>query len=167
MTAELWVDDNGTGRKIQQLWVNDNGTARQIQEIWMNDNGTARMVYQALAITISNRTVTYLGGTPAEYHLNSDGNIYIRTSSVLTNIGSWVSNAAFVSLFECRATLTDGTLQSGTTGAWQSLSTTRTWTKGTAAGTINQCTILLEIRNATTGVVADSASITLRADRTI
>lgn len=165
--AERWVNDNGTARKIQETWVNDNGTARQIQEIWVNDNGTARLVYQALTITISDRTVTYVGGTPAEYHLNSDGNIYVRQSAVLTNVGAWITNAAFVGQFECRVAMLSGSLSSGTTGAWQSLSTTRSWTRGAAAGTFQQCSFLLEIRNASTGVVVDSASIGLEADRTI
>jgi hypothetical protein len=165
MAAELWVNDNGTARKFQQIWVNDNNVARQIQEIWMNDNGTARMIYQALAITIENRSVSYVGGTPAEYHLNSDGNIYIRQSSVLTNIGPWITNAAFVGLFECRATVLSGSLTSGTTGAWQSLSTTRSWTRGAASGTNQFCSFTLEVRNASTAAVVDSATIQLEADR--
>ena len=165
MTAELWVNDASTARKIQEIWVNDAGTARQIQEIWVNDNGTARLIYQALTITIGDRHVYYGGGTPAEYHLNSDGNVYIRESSVLTNIGEWITNAAYVNLFECRVTVTSGSLTFGTTGVWQSLSATRSWTRGAALGTIQTCTFLLEIRNASTGVVVDSATITLEADR--
>lgn len=165
MAAELWVNDAGTARKLQQIWVNDAGTARQIQEIWMNDNGTARLIYQALAITIENRVVSYVGGTPAEYHLTSSGAIQVRQSAVLTTVGSWVSNAAFAGLFECRATVLSGSVSSGTVGAWQSLSTTRSWTRGAALGTFQQCSFLLEIRNASTGVVADSATIQLEADR--
>lgn len=164
MAAELWVNDNSTARKLQQIWVNDNNVARQIQEIWVNDNGTARMIYQALAITINDQTASYVGGTPAEYYLTSSGAIQIRQSAVLTTVGSWITNAAFAGLFECRATVLSGSLTSGTTGAWQSLSTTRTWTRGAASGAFQQCFFLLEIRNATTGVVADSANILLEAD---
>lgn len=165
MAAETWVNDNGIARKLQQIWVNDNGTARQIQEIWMNDNGTARMVYQAIAITIGNRTVSYVGGTPAEYALNSDGSIYVRQSAVLTNVGPWISNPALAGLFECRASMLVGSVSSGTIGAWQSLSATRGWARGASIGTFQQCSFLLEIRNASTGVVAGSATIILEADQ--
>jgi len=165
MSAELWVNDNGTARKIQEIWVNDNGTARQIQEIWVNDNGTARKVYESVVITLPDSLVIYGGGTPAEYHLQSDGLRRIRNSSVLTTLGPWINNAALVGQYECRATVTSGSLSSGTVGAWQSLSTTRSWSRGAAAGTFQTCTFTLEIRKASTSEVLNSATITLTADR--
>lgn len=165
MAAETWVNDAGTARKLQQIWVNDAGTARQIQEIWVNDNGTARLIYQALTVTISDLVVSYVGGTPAEYYLTSGGSIQKRDSAVVTTVGSWITNAAFVGQFECRATMISGSVSSGTIGAWQSLSTTRSWTRGAALGTFQQCRFTLEIRNASTAVVVDSATITLEADR--
>jgi hypothetical protein len=166
MSAELWVNDNGTAREIQEIWVNDSGTARQIQEIWVNDNGTARLVYQAIQITLQNASYIYFGGTPCEFHLNSDGFVYTRTSSTLTQRYAWISNPAMVGQYECRATVTSGSLSAGTTGAWQSCATTRTWTRGTGAGTSAFCGFTLEIRSAATAAVAASATITIEADRT-
>jgi len=166
MAAELWVNDNGTARKLQEIWVNDNGTARQIQEIWVNDNGTARLIYQGLTITLPSATFSRGGGSPCEFQLNSDGNRYARESASLTNRGAWINNASLVGQFECRATLTSGSLTSGTTGAWQSLSTSRSWTRGAGTNQFQTCTFTLEIRNASTSAVVATASITLECDQT-
>lgn len=165
MAAEQWVNDAGTARKIQEIWVNDSGTARQIQEIWVNDNGTPRMVYQALTITLPDASFYYGNGSPCVFQLNSNGNRYAQESPSLTSRGAWINNAAFVGQFECRATMLTGSLSTGTTGAWQSLSTTRDWSRGTSIGTFQQCSFTLEIRRASTAEVVASALIILEADR--
>lgn len=165
MAAETWVNDAGVARQIEELWVNDNGTARRILELWVNDNGTARLIFEGVFVTLPNASVTYTGGSPAEFYLNSDGNRYTRSSSTLTNRGEWLSVPAFVGNYECRATLISGTLTSGTTGAWQSLSTTRVWTRGTSAGNFQTCSFTIEIRKSATAEVVATATITLTADR--
>lgn len=45
MAAEIYVNDNGTARRLRQLWVNDNGIARRLRQLWVNDNGTARLIF--------------------------------------------------------------------------------------------------------------------------
>lgn len=167
MTAQLWVNDAGAAREIGEVWVNDAGTARRIQEIWVNDNGTARMVFQNETISLSNATITRNdGGAPVEYRLDSDGGIYRRTGSTFVQFASWTNNPSTVGNYECLATLTSGTLQSGTTGAWMSLSTDRVWAEGAPAGTIQSCSFTIEIRRVSDAVVLATASITLRCDRT-
>ena len=47
--------------------------------------------------------------------------------------------------YEVFATVTAGSVSSGTTGSWLALSSARTWTKSTT-GTLTSCTIELEIR---------------------
>jgi hypothetical protein len=73
------------------------------------------------------------------------------------------------SAYEARATLVSGTLSSGTVGTWQVLSTTRSWTVTSSVGgggghAGKDCTILVEIRDASTLVVIDSDNIALSSD---
>jgi hypothetical protein len=164
MPRELWVDDNTIPRRIRQIWVNDNGTAREIQELWTNDAGTPRLIYQALTVEVGNRTVQRTGGTPAEFHLSSDGNINVRVGSTVTTSGTWINNPAQVGLFEVRATLQSGSFSSGTFGAFQSLSATRSWTRGAGTGQFQTGTMLLEFRYTVTSEIVDTATIILTCD---
>lgn len=166
MPRELWFDDNTIPRRIRQVWVNDNGVAREIQETWVNDNGTPRLIYQALNVDVADRTVQRTGGTPAEFYLTSGGDIQVRVSSVITTVGQWINNPAQVGLFEVSAALLSGSISSGTLGAYQSLSTTRAWTRGAGTGQIQSGTIRLTFRNASTSEVVDTADIVLTCDNT-
>lgn len=171
MAAELWVNDSGVARQIRQVWVNDSGVARRIQEIWVNDSGTARRVYVSDVISIdsvtadSNGTAGIGGSATAVYVLDSAGDIrYTVGSDSVTDNGDWIAPKTNMANYECRATLTSGTLSSGTTGAWLSLGTTRSWTRSrTISPGLTTTTFTLEIRRATDGVVMDTATITLQA----
>lgn len=70
--------------------------------------------------------------------------------------------------YEARATLNSGSLTSGTTGSWLALSSSREWTVTDSVFDLNpvEAEILVEIRNATTLAVIDSATVTLSAERT-
>lgn len=68
-----------------------------------------------------------------------------------------------VSAYEVRWTNTSGTPSSGTTGSWLNLGTTRSWTVNQAVAGTKSCTGTVEIRDATTGIVLASASITITA----
>lgn len=94
----------------------------------------------------------------ASYSLNSGGTV----SGTGISGYSWLligSNSDY----EARATLLSGTLTSGTTGSWQALSTTRTWTRNRTTIGQNTASITLEIRRVSDSVVLDSATITLDA----
>ena len=69
--------------------------------------------------------------------------------------------------FEARATVTSGSLTSGTTGSWLNLGTTRTWTRNdtTFDAVPTECVMTVEIRHATTLVVHATATITLSASK--
>lgn len=170
MAAELWVNDGGVARQIREVWVNDAGTARQIREIWVNDSGTARKVYASELISIDGLTVnaSSSGTTSAVYVLGNDGNIRYTTDGTNTveDHGDWITPQTNMANYEVFASVTSGTLTGGTTGAWQSLGTTRTWnvTRPAVSGFgTSSATIALQIRRASDGVVVDTASIDLRA----
>jgi hypothetical protein len=64
--------------------------------------------------------------------------------------------------------MTIGTVTSGTVGSWVSISTSPQWSKTdtTAGDGPQECAFTLEIRDANTLVVLDTATITLSAERT-
>lgn len=130
-------------------------------------NGTAWVtVWPTLAASIDDRTVEVIELEPdtatAIYRLSSDGSAYSSSSGTLDLLEIWLDSGT-ASGFEVRATVTSGTLSSGTTGSWQVLSTDRSWTVTRSAVGVKSATMTVEIRNATTLAVLDSASITLQA----
>lgn len=171
MASELWVNDAGTARQIREVWVNDAGVARRIQEIWVNDSGTARCIFRGDLITIENVNIlaeNTISTVTAVYSLRSTGDIYYNQSGTNTVIdqGDWITPKSNMAAYECRADITGGTLTTGTTGAWQSLASDRSWTvsRPQIAGTgQNSCTFTLQIRRASDATVLDSASIFIEA----
>jgi hypothetical protein len=166
----LSINDSGTWRDIQAVSVNDAGTWRDIQEIYVNDAGTWRSVFTAESITISDATAFSELTTPstsiAQYQLTSAGaiNATVGTNS-LVDSGDWIAPKTNMANYECRFDLTSGSLTSGTTGAWMSLATTRTWTRQAPTSGILTAVGTLQIRRASDAVVLDTATITIYATR--
>lgn len=169
--AELWVNDSGVARQVREVWVNDSGVARRIQEIWVNDSGTARRIYLSDVITISDFTAQSFTTSPvnatATYRLENDGDIgATQGDNTINDIGDWITPKVNMAAYEARADLLSGTLTSGTTGAWQSLASTRTWTLFSNSSLLLEASFTLSIRRASDAVVLDTATITLQANRT-
>lgn len=159
--------DAGTNRTLSGITYGDAGTNRTIKEAWYGDAGTNRLVYAAASI--STRTVLASSTSPTDadagYRLSNTGGAFELKNGAATAIsGEWLS-AGSASDYEVRATLSSGTLSSGTTGSWLNLGTTREWhtirTDNTSGDTDG--VLLIEIRLAATGTVVTSATITLRA----
>lgn len=103
----------------------------------------------------------------AGYRLGSDG---VASRLVRSNAnpitGEWLAGAGNTADYECRATqLVFGEYpDSGTLNVWQSLATTRQWiVNNDVDGSIKMCSLMIEIRNATTLAVVASAEIELEA----
>lgn len=79
----------------------------------------------------------------------------------------WLASYASPSNYEVYATLQSGTLFSGTTGSWLALSSDREWSvRDAVPDSISETAVLsLQIRNALTTIVLDTATITLTAER--
>jgi hypothetical protein len=80
--------------------------------------------------------------------------------------GTWNSSSTVGSGYEVKATLTSGSLTTGTTGSWLSLSSNRTWTltDSTQDDNLERTVFTLSIRAAGSATVLDTATITLQAD---
>lgn len=112
----------------------------------------------------------------ATFTLNSSGVAQATTVGSFSNPPAGTTNYAGEwmivepnSAYEARATLVSGTLSSGTTGSWLVLSTSRAWSVTSTIGgggghAEKNCTILVEIRDATTLLVIDSDNIVLNSE---
>ena len=123
----------------------------------------------ATSASITNQTATTEVTDPADatagYKLQSSGQAQkTNLGGTYEDItGEWETSGLPGSLYECRATVTAGSLTTGSTGSWDSLGSDNTWTKDQTVVGNSTCTFTLEIRDAATGTVLDTASITLDA----
>lgn len=163
----LVVDSGGTTRAVSRFPVVDSGgTTRTIRRGFIIDSGgTARLFFLYLTATLENDGYTR-SASPASFRVSSDGNIYapIGASDLQLQYAWLVAGSA--SEFEVRVDATSGSFSSGTTGAWQSCATDRTWTRQSGAGTFQSVTFTIQIRRASDASVAASATVGLTCDRT-
>jgi hypothetical protein len=122
-------------------------------------------------VSITNQSISDInfGSAEAYYFVTSGGQIAQSTQSGginPTNLEQWVTPLSAVGLFEARVTITSGALTGGSgTGTWLPLSTTRNWyIENSVSGTFEECVFTIEIRRTTSGVIQDSATITLYAE---
>lgn len=122
-----------------------------------------------LRVTISNQDVSDLVIDPADafaqYSLAANGVASTATSGGSGPVGGgeWRVSGASAD-YQVRATLQSGSITSGTTGSWLSLSTGREWSISQTSFGTGSATLLIEIRDAVTLAVLDSATVTLTAE---
>jgi hypothetical protein len=120
-------------------------------------------------------TVKISGVTVADQNNPASAGYQLASTGIvnsLTNVGgtvalgNWVVPNSSASKYQSFATLNSGTLASGTTGVWEALSSSRTWTKTRAAGVpgISSANITVTIRDAATSTNITSAIIILQAE---
>jgi hypothetical protein len=119
-------------------------------------------------VAISNQLVSIYDASSAVagYRLDSDGSMYrtIGSGTYTAFGGEWLLSGA-ASAYEARATLVSGTSPAGSAlSSWLVLSSDRTWTLTTAATGYKTCELTIEIRNATTEAVLDTASVVLESE---
>lgn len=105
------------------------------------------------------------GDATIRLHISSDGNVYTQVNNGANNLEyAWRLSGAS-SAYDIFATLDSGTLSEGTTGSWLNLGTTRAWavTRTSNLAGSDAATITLQIRDASTLAVLDTAVITLTA----
>lgn len=127
--------------------------------------GRATSVPVAVGVDIQGGSLTRIRAAPStstvSYALQSDS-LEVGTAGVGAFSRTYQTGGS-ASAYDVRATVTSGALTSGTTGAWLNLGTTRTWTCSTVGG-VESADLLIEVRDATTLVVVDSATVSLYAE---
>lgn len=130
---------------------------------------------RSFTVTIADATVDNLTISPADctagYRLGTDGKRYTSDSagSFSETVGlEWLDpkDALEADLYECFATVTAGSLTTGTAGSWLALSSNRDWTKtrtSDAAGS-ESVTFTLAIRRIGMSTNLDTATIQLIAE---
>jgi hypothetical protein len=168
----LFVDGGGTTR-LMRRWpmVDGGGVTRIAKRVFIVDaGGVSRLVFVGDVISISDVTAESEMVNPAaataNYTLAADGDIDRTTGdNNLSDQGDWITPKVNMADYECRATVTSGSLSSGTAGSWLALTSSRSWTKQQVINGTSSCVFTLEIRRASDGEVLDTATITLTATR--
>ena len=137
----------------------------QVDKIFLGTN----IVWQVPTVSITDQSIYVTrpsGIATAGYRLNSSGIAESLSNLTYSTAETWLLSGA-ASNYEVRATLSLGTLSSGTTGTWQNLGTSSSWTVAcsTFDASPSEAIISVEIRDATTLLVLDTATITLSAER--
>lgn len=120
-------------------------------------------------VSLGDRSVYASGFAPTAttggYYLTSGGLVQVDQGLGVTTVDNWVVPGSAGPQYEVFATLTSGTVTTGTTGSWLALSSTRSWTK-TRSGTagISQVFLAMQIRRVGTATVLATANIDITAE---
>lgn len=107
----------------------------------------------------------FTGTATAAYEVHADGTVYTTTgTNTLGLLENWLSFGT-ASNYEVKATLLGGATPTGTLGSWLALSSNRAWTLSQSLVGDTTCTLLIEIRNALSLAVVDTATVTIYAER--
>lgn len=125
--------------------------------------GSMGMRYINIPATL---VASHIGQSPtngyAEIEFRSDGTIYKQENATNTQLGTWLVAGAN-SDYEVRMT---GTGDSpGTLNTWEALSTTRTWSLSQNIVGSKVFNGTVEIRKVSTGVVEDSGTVQITAEK--
>lgn len=169
-TTRSWTLDGGPGG-VDAVWL---------MEIRLDSSGaiqdSATLTVHAEqdtagggAITLNNISVVAFntgGAGVAQYRLSNIGDVVATqgSNSPLIDVGDWITPKESFGLYSARLTILSGVVTSGPVGSWVNLGTTRTWTLQGGAGGVD-ASWQVEIRLDSTGVVQDSAIITVHAER--
>jgi hypothetical protein len=171
MARFIPVDSGGTARTVTRFVVIDSGgTARSIQRAIVIDSGGVARTFFIFAV-VSFPNGPYITGTDSGFEsgpqlvMGNDGVISLSPESGAAFSENWVTPTTGASQFEVRvgSSPTGGTAGSPSFAGssafdtWLSLGTTRQW-RNTAAGSESHGHVL-EVRNAATGIVAASTTV--------
>ena len=112
-------------------------------------------------------SVTHSGAAAtAAYRVNTDGKAYQGINGTFTVLEQWVTPTSEGGNYEVYATVSSGTLSTGTVNAWVATSGNPTWTRTAAsAGTANGVYLSMQVRRVGSTAVLDTWTVSLNAER--
>ena len=159
MNAGSFTDITTRKRRVTGSWMDIDLIRRRVTGSW-------NVVFQSININGQSIFRSSSLNATAGYRVNTSGIAEQLLGTSYTTLETWLTSGYTASNYEVRATLQSGTTPSGTLGSWLALSSSREWSlNAVVPGTTVDCTLLIEIRNATTLVVVDSASIDLTSEK--
>lgn len=182
---ELHYKDGGTWRRAKELHYRDGGTWRKLKEAWYRDGGTWRKIFSGASPVslfggnlvaagfpyVGAVTITLTAGTDGTFSATATVDAAISfTNDAAGDLWFAPAEAGIGTAYWVRATLTSGSApSSGTTGAWQQLSTARAWAYNSGTGgpsSSRSGTLLLEISSDSGGAsIVASGSYYIEASR--
>lgn len=162
---------SGSMTALSTLKRKASGVATNIAHGYRRSGGAWTLVYTYVKAVINDQSlINSAVGTAARvgYRLNSSGIAEQRSDTSYTTLETWLQQGTN-SQFECYASVnsTSGTgSNTGTFGTWLALSSSQEWSVlCTPSAGVYTVVITVQIREAGTGIVLDSAIITLESDR--
>lgn len=161
----LHVGVSGVNKDVPDLWVGVAAVWKKVSDVWVGVGGVWKQAYQSV-------TVNLLGLDPMDVQVSPTDATAIYA---LTNTGSedatngssstWLLTGV-ASDYEARATVTAGTLTTGTTGSWLNLGTSRQWTKARTSNIsgVDTASMTIEISLAGVGAAIATATVDLTAE---
>ena len=138
------------------------------------------IILQALMATLASTaedpapTITVNDGLVSDIQVgtNSTASITFNSNGTVSSVGNvatyttdWIDpTSAAPDDYEIRATISSGTMTSGTFGSWLALTSNRTWSKTQFTVGSSSAQVLFEIRKGS-GSVLDSGTITFNVER--
>lgn len=168
------VNDGGTWRNLISVFVNDGGVWRTIQSIFVNDAGTWRQVFVNAIVSffgdnIRREDSSGTGPTiTASFEVSNNG--FLRWNDVASDTRSnkqqWITpTTAAGANYEGRVTVNFGAFTSGSAvSTWISLATNPVWNLTDSGIGSSEVNFVLEIRDALSLTVLDSATFDLFTD---
>jgi len=160
-----YVGVGGANRAITGLWVGVGGAWRAVSRADVGVGGAWRLGFTAVALDPT-YSISHSANSPANsaagIELSSDGNIYRTRGAVVDSIGTWTVPGANTAAYEVVATLTGGSVDTGTFGTLN-LGTSRGWSAIVSTISSQTADFTLVIRLAGGGATLDSTTVSLSA----
>lgn len=105
------------------------------------------------------------GPASAGYRVGSDGFAYEFINGTSTALYQWVTPTSVVGDYEIYATLSSGTLNTGTVGSWIPASDNEIWVKTQSITGTGITELVMDVRKIGTATILDTWSVQLEAER--
>ncbi len=110
---------------------------------------------------------SFVSPVTAGYQVNTDGFDYQGINGTYTSLTQWVTPSSQGGNYEVYATVSSGSITTGTIGSWVATSSNPTWTvvRGGSTPGINTGVLSMQVRRAGSATVLDTWTVTLQAER--
>ena len=104
-------------------------------------------------------------GVSAGYRINPSAFDYQSVNGTFTALSQWVTPSSASGDYEVFASLTSGSVSSGTIGSWVATSGNPLWVRSQPTVGTSIAVLAMQVRKVGTGTVLDTWSVTLEAER--